>query len=78
MRSLIQDGEITVVFSSDPEFVKDNVGKAHFYMRVTQKFGYGFSKSKKNDLWQVKVTPKNVEPVVRVEHVVRLPVKYRA
>ena len=78
LRPLIQDGTITLVFNSDPEFVKANIGKAHFYLRMTQKFGYGFSKSKKNEQWQVKVTPKNVEATVRVEHVVRLPVKYKA
>lgn len=78
MKALIQSGAITVVFSSDPEFVKDNIGKAHFYLKLTQKYGYGFSKSKKNDVWQVKVTPKNVEPTVKLEHIIRLPVKYRA
>lgn len=78
LRSMIQNGTVTLVFSSDPEFVKDNIGKAHFYLRMTQKYGYGFSKSKKNELWQVKVTAKNVEPTVHVEHVVRLPVKYKA
>lgn len=78
LKTLIRDGAITVVFSSDPEFVKENTGKAHFYLKLTQKYGYGFSKSKKSDVWQVKVTPKNVEPTVKLEHVVRLPVKYRA
>lgn len=78
LRSMIQDGTVTLVFSSDPDFVKDNIGKAHFYLRMTQKYAYGFSKTKKNELWQVKVTAKNVEPTVRVEHVVRLPVKYKA
>ena len=78
LRSMIQDGAITLVFSSDPDFVKVNNGKAQFHLRLTQKYGYGFSKSEKDDLWQVKVTAKNVEPTVRVEHVVRMPVKYKS
>ena len=78
LRSMIQDGSITLAFNSDPEFVKENIGKAHFYMRLTQKYGYGFSKSKQNDRWQVKVTPKQVEPTLHIEHVVRLPVKYKS
>ena len=77
MRSLIQDGAITLVFSSDPEFVKRDTGNAHFSLRLTQKYGYGFSKSKKNDRWHVKVAAKQVEPTVRIEHVVRLPAKYK-
>ncbi len=78
LRSMVQDGTVTLVFSSEPEFVKANIGKAHFYLRVTQKFKYGFSKSRKDELWQVKITPKNVEPSVHMEHVVRLPVKYKS
>lgn len=77
MRSMIQDGAINLVFSTEPDFVKRDTGNAHFFLRLTHKFGYGFSKSKKNDLWQVKLAGKQVEPSVRIEHVVRLPAKYK-
>ena len=77
VKSLIQDGTITLVFNSDPEFVKRDTGKAHYYLGLTQKYGYSFSKAKKDDVWQVKVVAKQVEPTVRIEHVVRLPSKYK-
>ncbi|MEK6262866.1 MAG: hypothetical protein AABP62_30070, partial [Planctomycetota bacterium] len=77
LKAFIEEGAVTVVISSDSEFVKANIGKAHFYMRLTQKYRYNFSKSKQGELWHVKVTAKNVEPTLHMEHVVRLPIKYR-
>ena len=75
---LIKDGQVKLVYDSEPEFVKADTGKADFVLIFNQTYQYNFIKVKRNGRWHVTLTAKQVKPTVRLEHTIRLPSPYKS
>lgn len=73
IKRMIQDGKVTVVYDSEPEFVKAGRGWADFHIQLKHTFKYDMTKQLKKNRWQVKVTVTKFESQMELTHLVRMP-----
>ena len=78
LKRLIEDGKITVVYDSDPEFVKAGRGWADFHIQLKHSFRYSLTKTQRRGRWHLTITVTKLEPQIELTNIIRLPVQYKS
>src|SRR5262249_34836564 len=78
LRKLIEDGETTVEFVTDPEFVKANRGNCTFNLHATYQFKYRLKllAPASEGRAQLRITASEMRAAVTIKHWVRIPDRY--
>lgn len=78
LRKLIEDGETTVEFVADPEFVKMNRGNCTFNLHATYQFNYRYKllTPTSDGRARVRITLSKMRAEVTLKHWVRIPDRY--
>src|SRR5262249_44282375 len=78
LRKLIEDGDTTVEFVTDPEFVKANRGNCAFTLHVTYQFRYrsNLLAPGSDGRARVRITVSELRAGVTLKHRVRIPDRY--
>jgi hypothetical protein len=78
LRKLIEDGDTTVEFVTDPGFVKLNRGNCTFNLHATYQFKYSFKllAPTSDGRARVRITLYNMRAEVTLKHRVRIPDRY--
>ena len=76
LRRMIEDGDVTVEFTDDPELVLQDKGKTRWHFDVKRTYRYRHSTSTKDGAQTVRLTATEVNQEVRLWHRIRLPPKY--
>lgn len=75
---LIDDGQVEVVYDSEPEFVKADRAWADFHIQLRYSFKYDLTKTQKNGRWQVKLTITQLDSKIELTHLIRLPASFKS
>jgi len=78
LKRLIEDGKVTVVYDSDPEFVKAGRGWADFHIQLKHSFRYSLTKTQRRGKQHLTITVTKLEPQIELTHIIRLPVPYKS
>ncbi|HLQ44959.1 MAG TPA: hypothetical protein VK137_09545 [Planctomycetaceae bacterium] len=78
IKRLIEDGKVTVVYDSDPEFVKAGRGWADFHIQLKHSFRYSLTKTQRRGKQHLTITVTKLEPQIELTHIIRLPVPYKS
>ena len=78
LKRLITDGNVTVVYDADPEFVELRRGWADFQVRLTQSFKYNLIKTRQRDHWRIKLVVTKLEPKIELTHLIRIPASFKS
>ncbi len=76
MAALVQAGQVTIEYVSDPEFVEKDNGNCAFQLEFARTFKYRFETTRRNRQPVLKVTLTSIDPTITVTHAIRMPVQY--
>jgi hypothetical protein len=78
LRRLIEEGDVSVEFTNDPELVLADKGKAAWHWEAKRNFRDRYATASQDGTRTVHLTVTQVTQDIRVSHRVRIPTKYYA